>query len=247
MLSRVTALMGIKTRLKLARLLLVVDAAGGHLNALVADSCYGGADGVIVEAGSVRREHALRAVTQVRRGGQPRQALIGFAGDPDAAGEAGVDLLLLGDGVDARGARRVLSEWARVGRSCNSAEEVDAALADPGIDFLLVGPGLEHIRHAAAVAPQDDPASKPWFAAGGVSERTLDIVLGAGAYRVAVGRAIRDAEDPVAAAREFADRLRAAWVANPAMDAVTDSAFDDQPVATLPPSSPTPAATDLTL
>lgn len=239
--------MGIRTRLRLARLLLVTDSRQ-DLSTLVARGCSGGADGVLLEAPSLRRSAALGAVADVRRGGRATQALIGVAGKADVAAEAGADLLLLADDrADARQARRALSPWALVGRSCNAAAEVDAALADPDVDFLLVGPGLDHVRHAARVAPQDDPASKPWFAAGGITRRTLATVLEAGAYRVAVGRAIRDAADPEAAARAFADALRVAWAANPAMDAVTDAAFDDHPVVALPPATGAPGATNLTI
>lgn len=247
MLSEVTALMGIKTRLKLARLLLVTNARD-DLPALVAAAARGGADGVLLEDATLATGQATRALGRIREAAQARQALVGFKGEPDAAADAGADVLVLADDrADAVEARRGLSPWALVGRSCNSAGEVDAAIGDPGVDFLLVGPGLDHIRHAARVAPPDDPASKPWFAAGGVTERTLDIVLRAGALRVAVGRGLRDADDPAAAARVLADALRAAWAANPAMDAVTDAAFDDRPVVTLPPATPAPGDTDLTI
>lgn len=247
MLSRVTALMGIRTRLQLARLLLVTDARD-DLEGIVASACRGGVDAVGIKDPSVGTREASGVFGRVRRAARATQGLIVHLGDARVAAEVGADALVLSDDhVDAARARALLSEWAVVGRSCNSAAEVDAALADPAVDFLLVGPGLDHIRHAAEVAPQDDPASKPWFAAGGITERTLDIVLRAGALRIAVGRGIRDAEDPKSAARELADRLRAAWAANPRMDAVTDAAFGDQPRLGLPASPPPTGPTDLTL
>lgn len=239
--------MGIKTRLKLARLLFVT-ANRDDLDRLAAAACLGGADAVGLKDPALSPQGALRALAAIRTAARARQQLIVLHGDAEVAGEFGADALVLADDhTDARRARRVLSEWAVVGRSCNSAAEVDAALGDASVDFLLVGPGLDRIRYAAEAAPADDPASKPWFAAGGITERTLDIVLRAGAMRIAVGRAIGEADDPEAATTRFANRLREAWAANPRLDAVTDAAFGDQPTLDLPPARIRPAPTDLTM
>ena len=62
------------------------------------------------------------------------------------------------------------------------------------------GPGL--LEHVAWQHP-----GRPWFAIGGISLDRLDQVLAAGATRVVVVRAITEADDPAAAAREFARRL----------------------------------------
>jgi len=52
---------------------------------------------------------------------------------------------------------------------------------------------------------------RPWFAIGGIENLDrLDEVIARGARRVVVVRAITEAEDPGAAARAFAQRLRAA-------------------------------------
>jgi thiamine-phosphate pyrophosphorylase len=55
--------------------------------------------------------------------------------------------------------------------------------------------GLELVAYAARRAPC------PWFAIGGIDPSNLAGVLGGGARRVAVVRAIAAASDPVAAAR----------------------------------------------
>jgi thiamine-phosphate pyrophosphorylase len=44
-------------------------------------------------------------------------------------------------------------------------------------------------------------ARVPWFAIGGISHETAPAVVAAGAVRIVVVRAIRDADDPHAAAR----------------------------------------------
>jgi thiamine-phosphate pyrophosphorylase len=47
----------------------------------------------------------------------------------------------------------------------------------------------------------------PWFAIGGINARNIDAVIEAGAGRIVVVRAISEADDPVAAARELAAAL----------------------------------------
>jgi thiamine-phosphate pyrophosphorylase len=93
-----------------------------------------------------------------------------------------------------------------LGLSTHRPDEIDAAEAD----YLGVGPvfatptkagrrpvGLELVRYAAA------HTTKPWFAIGGIDRTNVEDVVAAGATKVAVVRAIGDAEDPEAAAREL--------------------------------------------
>lgn len=93
-----------------------------------------------------------------------------------------------------------------VGLSTHAGEEIDRAEAD----YIAVGPvyatptkagrpavGLELVRYAAA------RATRPWFAIGGIEARNVTDVVAAGARRIAVLRAIGDAEDPERAAREL--------------------------------------------
>jgi thiamine-phosphate pyrophosphorylase len=98
-----------------------------------------------------------------------------------------------------------------VGLSTHSPEQIAAA---EGVDYIGVGPvyatptkagrrpvGLELVREAARAA------AVPWFAIGGIDETNVGEVVAAGATRVAVVRAIRDADDPAAAARAIKYRL----------------------------------------
>ncbi|NEC80631.1 hypothetical protein G3I38_15675, partial [Streptomyces sp. SID7958] len=57
--------------------------------------------------------------------------------------------------------------------------------------------------------------ARPWFAIGGIDLGNLDEVLDAGARRVVVVRALTEADDPGAAAAEFAKRLRQAAADGP--------------------------------
>jgi thiamine-phosphate pyrophosphorylase len=97
-----------------------------------------------------------------------------------------------------------------VGLSTHAPEEVDGAEAD----YVGVGPvyatptkagraavGLELVRYAA------ERARTPWFAVGGIDAGNVAGVVGAGARRIAVVRAIVDARDPERAARELRARL----------------------------------------
>lgn len=58
--------------------------------------------------------------------------------------------------------------------------------------------GLDYVRHAAANA-----GDLPWFAIGGIDAGNIGEVAAAGASRVVVVRALRDAPDPEAVAREL--------------------------------------------
>jgi thiamine-phosphate pyrophosphorylase len=70
-----------------------------------------------------------------------------------------------------------------------------------------------------------DIGSKPWFAIGGINLENLDDVIEAGARRVCVVRAITQASDPEAAARQLRDRLQAAWRADPRTEQYTIKAL----------------------
>ena len=61
--------------------------------------------------------------------------------------------------------------------------------------------GLDYVAYAARTV------SKPWFAIGGLDAHTLPAAVEAGARRAVVVRAITDAADPEAAARELSQLL----------------------------------------
>jgi thiamine-phosphate pyrophosphorylase len=107
--------------------------------------------------------------------------------------------------------RRVVGPDALIGRSTHSREEVGSA---GDVDYIAVGPvyetptkpdyspvGLDLVHWAA------EHARIPFFAIGGIDATKVDDVLAAGAGRIAVVRAIRDAIDPGEAARELKARI----------------------------------------
>jgi thiamine-phosphate pyrophosphorylase len=120
---------------------------------------------------------------------------------PDLAVLVGADFVHVGqDDLPVEAVRRF---GLPVGLSTHSPEELVRAEAD----YVGLGPvystptkegrpavGLEYVRHAAA------HARVPWFAVGGVDETNVADVVAAGARRIAVVRAIGDADDPERAA-----------------------------------------------
>lgn len=94
--------------------------------------------------------------------------------------------------------------------------------ASSSVDYVSVGPvwetptkagrpgvGLGLVEHAAAGAPH------PFFAIGGIDPANAADVVAAGAHRLGVVRAIRDAEDPAAVAEELRSALGAVGEAAP--------------------------------
>jgi len=233
-----TALLGIATRLGLARLLLITDTRSeqGDLSEFVDAGFAGGVDIVQLRDPDAAPADTLAALRVLREVAQRYQGLVSAYELVDQAREFNADMLHLSErGPAASAARPALHQWAVIGRSCHSRAQVDAALADEQVNYLTVGPvygalpgpqsGLELVRYAAAVAPPGNVGSKPWFAVGGVTGQNLDEVLAAGARRVAVSRAISDAADPEAAATGLKDRLRRAWTEDPAMQSLSLKVF----------------------
>jgi thiamine-phosphate pyrophosphorylase len=110
--------------------------------------------------------------------------------------------------------RQKLGSDAIIGLSTHSEEQITAAA---GADYISVGPiwetptkagrpavGLDLIRHAA------EKAALPFFAIGGIDPSNAEEVVRAGAGRLCVVRAIRDAEDPAAAAASLRQAFAAA-------------------------------------
>jgi len=135
----------------------------------------------------------------------------------DVALAVGADVLHLGqDDLPVPVARTILGPGPVIGMSSHSPAQADAAAAEPGVDYFCAGPvwttptkpgrpatGPGLLGHVAQQAP-----ARPWFAIGGISLDRLEEVLAAGATRVVVVRAITEADDPAAATRSFARRLR---------------------------------------
>ncbi|MEU9374086.1 thiamine phosphate synthase [Streptomyces sp. NPDC048255] len=206
-----------------ARLYLCTDARKrqGDLPEFLDAVLAGGVDIVQLrdkgmEAGE-ELEHLQVFAEAARRHGK----LLAVNDRADVAHAIGSDVLHLGQGdIPVPAARAILGEDLLVGRSCHAESEVDAAVAETGVDYFCTGPcwptptkpgryapGLGLVRYAASLE-QD----RPWFAIGGIDSTNLDEVLDAGATRVVVVRALTEATDPGAAAADLAKRVRARLV-----------------------------------
>jgi len=198
-----------RERLRTARLYLCCGARpnGEDPEPLLRAALNGGVDIVqLREKELPRREIELAALT-FRRLCDTHSALFVVNDDPDLARSCDADGVHVGqDDTPASEARAVLGPDAIVGLSTHSEEQIAASAEQPA-DYISVGPvwetptkkgrpavGLELIRHAAQSAPH------PFFAIGGIDPGNATQVVDAGARRLCVVRAIRDADDPTAAA-----------------------------------------------
>jgi thiamine-phosphate pyrophosphorylase len=204
-----------RQRLARTRLYLVCDASFGAAGLRAA--LAGGAGIVQLREKDADDGAVLDAAAQFRRAADEHGALFILNDRPDLAAAAGADGVHLGqDDATPAQARALLGADAIIGLSTHSTAQADAAQRS-GADYFCVGPihatptkagrpavGLDPVRHAAAAA------RLPWFAIGGLNAGNVGAVLDAGARRVVVVRAITEAADPAAAARDLRAALDAA-------------------------------------
>jgi thiamine-phosphate pyrophosphorylase len=202
-----------RERLRRARLYFVTDVRPG-LEELLAAALAGGVDMLQLRDKTVAEEALLDAAAVFRRVCDEHGALFWLNDRPDLAVRCGADGVHVGQGDMGLGeARSVVGRELLVGLSTHAPAQLDAAL-DADADELSVGPvwqtptkegrpaaGLDYVRYAASRAGE-----RPWFAIGGIDRDNVREVVAAGASRIVVVRAIRDAADPRAAA----EALRAA-------------------------------------
>jgi thiamine-phosphate pyrophosphorylase len=194
-------------RLRHASLYLILEAAAARV---VGPALEGGVDVVQLRDKQASDEELVAAGRALGDLCRERGALFVVNDRPDLALACGADGVHVGqddDGVES--VRALVGERLLVGVSTHSPEQVAAAEASDA-DYFAVGPvyatptkpgrpavGLELVRHAA------EHARKPWFAIGGIDTANAGDVVAAGARRLAVVRAIRDAADPRETAREL--------------------------------------------
>ncbi|HET8813963.1 MAG TPA: thiamine phosphate synthase [Solirubrobacterales bacterium] len=196
-----------RERLRTARLYFVCDARPpGDLEAMLRAALGGGADIVQLREKELGRAEIERAAGTFRRIADIYSALFIVNDDPELADICDADGVHVGRHDEVEAARELLGPDAIVGLSTHSEREIEDAAALQ-VDYIAVGPiwetptkpgrpgvGLELISHAA------EHASHPFFAIGGIDPGNAGQVVEAGAERLCVVRAIRDATDPAAAA-----------------------------------------------
>jgi thiamine-phosphate pyrophosphorylase len=205
-----------RQRLRWARLYFVCEARphGNDPEALLNAAMAPGAGMVELRDREQPRAVIERAGRTFRRLANTYSALFIVNDDPHLALELSADGVHVGqDDMEPAEARRIMGPNAIIGLSTHSREQIEAAASAP-VDYISVGPiwetptkegrpatGLELIRTAAEIATQ------PWFAIGGIDASNVDEVVEAGAKRICVVRAIRDAADPRAAAGVLFDAV----------------------------------------
>jgi thiamine-phosphate pyrophosphorylase len=213
-----------RERLRTARLYFVCDAQprGEEPEPLLRAALGGGVDIVQLREKELGRDEVERSAQTFRRLCDTYSALFIVNDDPYLAQSCDADGVHVGqDDVVAAEARKILGPEAIVGFSTHSEEQL-AASAEQPVDYVSVGPvwetptkqgrpgvGLGLVEHAAADAPH------PFFAIGGIDPANAARVVAAGARRLGVVRAIRDAEDPAAAAAALRGALAAVGEAAP--------------------------------
>lgn len=216
------------TRLADARLYLCTDARRerGDLAEFADAALAGGVDiiqlrdkGSVGEQrfGALEARDELAACEILSDAAHRHGALFAVNDRADIARAARADVLHLGQcDLPLEVAQDIAGPDVLLGLSSHDPDQARAA-AGGAADYFCVGPcwptptkpgrpaaGLDLVRAAAALG-----SDKPWFAIGGIDGQRLPEVIGAGARRVVVVRAITAADDPRAAAA----RLRSALTA----------------------------------
>ena len=198
-----------RARLIRARLYLCLEARphGRDPGPLLAAALRGGVDVVQLRDKDAGDAELLAAAAVFRRLCDEHGALFVLNDRPDLAAALRRRRRARRPGGPAgrRGARRSPARSCVIGLSTHAPAELDAA---EGTDYVAVGPvwatptkegrpaaGLDYVRYAAA------HARVPWFAIGGIDLERGPAVVAAGATRLCILRAIRDAGDPEAVAR----------------------------------------------
>jgi thiamine-phosphate pyrophosphorylase len=160
-------------------------------------------DGDLLEWARLVREWTARA-----------GALLIINDRPDVAVLAEAEGVHLGqEDLPVREARRIVGPRRLVGVSTHTLEQARTAALD-GADYVGVGPvfpsgtkafdkfpGLELVREVSA------EISLPAFAIGGISAENVEVVLAAGARRIAASSAVCAAPDPAEVSRKLLSRL----------------------------------------
>jgi thiamine-phosphate pyrophosphorylase len=203
------------------RLYVVTDrheAAGRDLEEIVAATAQGGAGAIQLREKdlSARDLYTLGARLQVALAPYGVPLLINDRLDVALALDA-AGVHLAGHSLPTAVARRVLGAGKLLGVSTHSVKEARCA-AEDGADFIVFGPvfttpskvaygppqGLQHLSTVARAV------HIPVIAIGGIDHTNLPQVVQAGAYGVAMIRAVLAAPDPYRATQQLRAALAAA-------------------------------------
>lgn len=217
-----------RERLNSARLYLCTDARRelGDLAQFAEAALSGGVDIIQLrdknsagerEFGPLEAKDELAALAILSAATRRHGALLAVNDRADLALASGADVLHLGQGdLPVHYARQILGPDVVIGRSTQNRSQASLAAIEDGVDYFATGPvwatptkpnrkavGIELLKSTAEASP-----ARPWFAIGGVDADNVDEVLATGCERIVVVRAITQARDPQAAAKELSAKLR---------------------------------------
>jgi thiamine-phosphate pyrophosphorylase len=198
-----------RERLARSRLYLVLEARprGRDPSPLLDAALRGGVGVVQLRDKELDDEALVAAAAPFRTACEAHGALFVLNDRPDLVEACGADGVHVGrSDTPVRRARELVGPERLVGVSASTVAELEDV---EGVDYVgvtafatptkydAVAGGLELVRAAAS------SLAIPWFAIGGIERSNVSEVVAAGAPGIAVVRAIRDAGDPEAAAREL--------------------------------------------
>ncbi len=180
------------------------------LDRLLDSALAGGVDVIQLRDKRADEARLLEAAPHYRAAADRHEALFFINDRPDLVGACAADGVHVGqDDTSVAAARELAGTDALVGLSTHRPEQLAAARAATGADrpdYVSVGPvwatptkpgrpaaGLAYVAHAGS---SEGEPPLPWFAIGGIDLTNVSEVRAAGASRVVVVRAIRDAVDP---------------------------------------------------
>lgn len=202
-----------RERLDRARLYLVTGGERVDLVDFLDHVLETGVDVVQIREKDAEAREVIR-LGEIFRAACDRHGALFIVNDrPDAALALDADGVHLGqDDLPVEVARDILGTDAIIGLSTHSQKQLDSASQEA--DYVCVGPvwetptkqgrpaiGLDLVRYAAG------HERRPWFAIGGINPENAAEVVGAGARRMVVVRAITEATRPEVAVRTLLDRL----------------------------------------
>lgn len=196
---------------------------GRTYHEMVEAVCKGGADAVQLREKGLPGKDLIRLAKDLQSICDRYGAFFLLNDRVDAALAANVDGVHLGqEDVPARFARELLGHRKLLGVSCHSTAQALAAHGD-GADYVSCGPlfatptkpgrpavGLSLITQYRQVV------RAPFVAIGGVDATNVEEIIGLGADRAAVVRAICAAPDPESAARDMKAKILKAKAARQA-------------------------------
>lgn len=190
--------------MNIGRLYLVLAAGDTHV---LEPALRGGVDIVQLRDKALGDDELISAAAVFRAACREHGALFIVNDRPDLVAACDADGVHVGrSDASVEGARAFVGRQRLVGVSASTRTELDdvagadyvgvTAFATPTKEDAVPG-GLALVEAAAR------GLQIPWFAIGGIDSSNVAEVVAAGAPGIAVVRAIRDADDPEAAAREL--------------------------------------------